>query len=454
LIGSLELDAVSSVVLSTGTLSGGQQKRLAIATEVMALPSVLLLDEPTSGLDARVALSLLRTITDHICAMGIAVAIVIHQPRREIVQLFDQLVLLAGGSVVYRGPVTPDAIAAAGFAVPGDADLADYLLDHADELPPLLEPLDEAGPTDVQSQANTTEGRRVSPSLAQQAAAELFRSLRVEFRPLPRIALALSLSIALAAVTGSLYATVRFIGPPLPSIIAQCPSRFLPLCAANQSDTLAEQASMVSLSLSLVAAAAGLRVFGGAEALARRHMVHWPTRTTLYWAAATFVSLPLDLTLGFSFAAVFSLLATPVMSGTRISLLLTGLSFAASGAGAAIGASLENSRTMLVTVLLIAANTLVGGVSPPTLRVAAALGSTAASLLRHSTWVHYTVEGYYIGITDEYRRIYEVERGRDALDFSGGNRDSTLVSLFAMGLLFRLLGLLALIRRRATTSGP
>eukprot|EP00020_Sapocribrum_chincoteaguense_P012859 CAMPEP_0170734240 /NCGR_PEP_ID=MMETSP0437-20130122/2490_1 /TAXON_ID=0 /ORGANISM="Sexangularia sp." /LENGTH=380 /DNA_ID=CAMNT_0011072551 /DNA_START=1 /DNA_END=1144 /DNA_ORIENTATION=- len=380
--------------------------------------------------------------------MGIAVAVVIHQPRREIVQLFDQLVLLAGGAVVYRGPVTREAVTTAvgsQFQVPTEDELADYLLDHANELPPLLEPMLEAD-------GGGQGGGRSSLTAGPPSPARPFSSSRGSAVASHRVAL--SLAIGLATLVGSLYAAVRFVGPPLPSIIAQCPTRFLPICSANQSDTLAEQASMVALSLSLVAAAAGLRVFGGTEAQARRHMVHWPTHTSLYWAAATLVSLPLDLVMGFSFAAVFSLLATPVISGVRISLLLTGLSCAASGAGHLVGAAVADGRTMLVTVLLIAANTLVGGVSPPTQRVASTLGSFGASFLRHLTWVHYTVEGYYIGVTDAYDEIYSVSGGRDLFDFSSSNRNTTIVSLFAMGLLFRILTLAALLRRRATSSGP
>ena len=83
-------------------ISGGERKRVAVAVELVARPSILLLDEPTSGLDASTAYQLMVTLKD-LARMGHAIAVVIHQPRTSIFNMFDNLLLLSKGKVVYEG---------------------------------------------------------------------------------------------------------------------------------------------------------------------------------------------------------------------------------------------------------------------------------------------------------------------------------------------------------------
>jgi ABC-type multidrug transport system ATPase subunit len=85
-------------------ISGGERKRVNIGMELVANPSVLLLDEPTSGLDASAAIKVMRLLK-RVARHGTAVVAVVHQPRREIFDLFDNVLLLAkGGQVAYMGP--------------------------------------------------------------------------------------------------------------------------------------------------------------------------------------------------------------------------------------------------------------------------------------------------------------------------------------------------------------
>jgi len=87
----------------SGGLSFEQRKRLSIAAECAANPSILFLDEPTSGLDARAAAIVMRGMK-RIAQSGRAVCATIHQPSIAIFNDFDSLLLLKrGGEVVFFG---------------------------------------------------------------------------------------------------------------------------------------------------------------------------------------------------------------------------------------------------------------------------------------------------------------------------------------------------------------
>eukprot|EP00913_Durusdinium_trenchii_P007940 g7446.t1 len=86
-------------------VSGGQRKRVSIGMELVAQPLLLFADEPTSGLDSTTSHEVVRCLNGAAARMASTVVAVIHQPRYDTLQLFDDLVLLAvGGSVVYAGP--------------------------------------------------------------------------------------------------------------------------------------------------------------------------------------------------------------------------------------------------------------------------------------------------------------------------------------------------------------
>jgi len=86
-------------------LSIEQRKRLSIAVELVANPSVLFMDEPTSGLDARSASIVMRAVRN-VADGNRTVMVTIHQPSMEIFETFDQLVLMKrGGRLIYFGPL-------------------------------------------------------------------------------------------------------------------------------------------------------------------------------------------------------------------------------------------------------------------------------------------------------------------------------------------------------------
>jgi len=87
-------------------ISSGQRKRLTIGIELLTYPSALFLDEPTSGLDTTTALELMGQLKD-LSRTGRTVVLSIHQPRAEILSMFDKILLMeAGGTVAYFGSRT------------------------------------------------------------------------------------------------------------------------------------------------------------------------------------------------------------------------------------------------------------------------------------------------------------------------------------------------------------
>ena len=105
-----------------------------IGCELVADPWMLFLDEPTSGLDSSSAhkvVSILRQLAD----LGLTVVCVLHQPRKSIFELIDDVVLLGnGGRLVYSGPRKKACpyFKTVGFEMPEESALtnpADWLTD-------------------------------------------------------------------------------------------------------------------------------------------------------------------------------------------------------------------------------------------------------------------------------------------------------------------------------------
>ena len=83
-------------------ISSGEKKRLSIAIEILTQPNLLLLDEPTTGLDNAAAFFITQTLKNTAFG-GRTVITSIHQPSSEVFALFDDLLLLSEGEMVYFG---------------------------------------------------------------------------------------------------------------------------------------------------------------------------------------------------------------------------------------------------------------------------------------------------------------------------------------------------------------
>ncbi|WCJ41765.1 ABC transporter G family member 34 [Euphorbia peplus] len=104
----VELNSIRNALVGlpgVNGLSTEQRKRLTIAVELVANPSIIFMDEPTSGLDARAAAIVMRTVRNTVDT-GRTVVCTIHQPSIDIFEAFDELLLMKrGGQVIYGGPL-------------------------------------------------------------------------------------------------------------------------------------------------------------------------------------------------------------------------------------------------------------------------------------------------------------------------------------------------------------
>uniref|UniRef100_A0ACD5VEC7 Uncharacterized protein n=1 Tax=Avena sativa TaxID=4498 RepID=A0ACD5VEC7_AVESA len=104
----VELNSLRDALVGLPGVSGlstEQRKRLTIAVELVANPSIIFMDEPTSGLDARAAAIVMRTVRNTVDT-GRTVVCTIHQPSIDIFEAFDELFLMKrGGEEIYVGPL-------------------------------------------------------------------------------------------------------------------------------------------------------------------------------------------------------------------------------------------------------------------------------------------------------------------------------------------------------------
>lgn len=90
---TIELDGIKDALVGIPGVSGlsiEQRKRLTIAVELVANPSVIFMDEPTTGLDARAAAIVMRAVKN-VADTGRTIVCTIHQPSIAIFEAFDEV---------------------------------------------------------------------------------------------------------------------------------------------------------------------------------------------------------------------------------------------------------------------------------------------------------------------------------------------------------------------------
>lgn len=100
--------------------------------EVIVNPAMIFLDEPTSGLDTYTAYQVISILSHLARQQNRTVIATIHQPSSDIYNLFDDLMILANGRVMYYGTATHaiEYFREKGYPCPQYSNPADHFFMH------------------------------------------------------------------------------------------------------------------------------------------------------------------------------------------------------------------------------------------------------------------------------------------------------------------------------------
>ncbi|OWZ19517.1 Pleiotropic drug resistance protein transporter [Phytophthora megakarya] len=119
----------------TRGVSGGERKRVTTAEMEFemefGMKTVALMDEISTGLDSAATFDIINTQRSVARKLRKTVVIALLQPSPEVFALFDDVMVLNEGEVMYHGPCAhvQDYFESLGFSCPPERDLADFLLD-------------------------------------------------------------------------------------------------------------------------------------------------------------------------------------------------------------------------------------------------------------------------------------------------------------------------------------
>ncbi|CAG8531383.1 9046_t:CDS:2 [Paraglomus occultum] len=165
-------------------ISGGERKRVSIAAELLTDPSVILLDEPTSGLDSSLAFELVKILKEFTVKRGKTIIMVIHQPSSQVFEMFDKLLLMSDGKMVYfgdRADVVP-YFAGVGYKCRENFNPADHILELLNEKESKERLIDAYASRVSDDPTGKQIVHRHSRLVENQDKAQIFKPIKVEHR--------------------------------------------------------------------------------------------------------------------------------------------------------------------------------------------------------------------------------------------------------------------------------
>ena len=449
-----------SLVGDTGAsiISGGERKRVSIGIELAAAPMALFLDEPTSGLDSTSASSIVMTLKA-LSRLGITVVSIIHQPRREIFDALDSLLLLGEGRLLYSGQQTDvqEYFEQCGFKFPKEGNIADQIMDIIGGQGKLYK---RSGETSISSlteqwsyrQANLKPVQSmVGPSPAEVAALKktvimrgapwyrqvyfcLNRSLLQQYRRRSSV----YFEIGVAALAGFLLglAQVNAKGNDFRGIY-HYPYELL--SSSTDFASIPELSLLVALSIGLTASSPGVKTFGEEKLVYLREASSGHNRFA-YYVGKVFSTLPRMFLANLHFTVLFILLATPKISWSASCITNFLYFYCIYGLASCVSMITRREDGPLIATMSSLVIGIISGVSP-TLRVATRWHMQWLWRMSPGTWL---AEGYFTQNVKPYAYLYQIDMAAKNTGYTLDRFGLDLAMLFALGSLYRVLAFVGL----------
>ncbi|KAK7244948.1 hypothetical protein RIF29_39777 [Crotalaria pallida] len=128
----LGLDICADIMVGDGMrrgISGGQKKRVTTGEMLVGPAKALFMDEISTGLDSSTTFQICKFMRQMVHILDVTMVISLLQPPPETFELFDDIILLSEGQIVYQGPRDNvlEFFESMGFKCPERKGVADFL---------------------------------------------------------------------------------------------------------------------------------------------------------------------------------------------------------------------------------------------------------------------------------------------------------------------------------------
>lgn len=447
--------------VSKPVISGGQRKRVSIGMELAAAPMAIFLDEPTSGLDATAASSIMRTLKA-IARLGISVITIIHQPRVEIFESLDDLILLGNGQIIYEGTQSQvnTYFEGLGFHFPEHANRADVITDI---ITGNGRPYKTGGEISKESLIAQWEGLRdpkrfssVIETAVHYGGQDLPISKVLKMRGASRIKQfwlctkramlqqyrnkgTLWAEMGLAVLAGFLIGLAQ---NPRQGILFKglYLSPYQVLSVGADFKSAPEFALLTVIAIGLVAAAPGVKTFSEELLLYRREAEAGHSRIA-YFMAKVVSAFPRMIMGCLHFTVPLLLLATPVINWGAAFFINLLYFYCIYGLASCVSMVTRREDAPLFATMIALITGILCGAAPPLAKVK----TWHLEFLWRASPATWVAEVYFARLVEPFAYLYDVEFASDKTGYSLIHFGRNVAALAGIGTLYRILSFVGLI---------